>query len=98
MPNKSDKMFRVKVCHDAFCYICNIHECPEKVSKEAYTTMVKILGNKEDKEREIKAKIASQREDYARCMDSFFCLQIQWNPDLGKSAKQNQKRRVRTIN
>lgn len=72
LPNKSDEMFRVKVRHDAFRYICKIHECPEKVSKEAYTTMVKILRDKEDKEREIEANTASQREEYARCMESFF--------------------------
>lgn len=70
--NTSNHLLEATVRHDAFSYVCKIHERPEIVSNDAYSTMIKYLQDQEDKEQESEANIASQREEYTRCMDEFF--------------------------
>ena len=93
LPNKSDEIFGVKVRHDAFSYICKIHERPEKDSNEAYSTMMKILSEKEEKEREIEKDIARQKDEYARCMDSFFSSHkpVEIRPRKSQKTNRNEK-------
>ena len=93
LPNNSNHMFQVNVCHDAFRYICNIHEHPETVSKIAFITMAKILGEKEEKERENEANVANQKEEYTKCMDAFFSSH---DPVVARPRKMSRRRSLKT--
>ena len=57
-------MLQIKVHHNVFQHICKFHETPERCCNEAYQTMAKLLGGKEEKDREDEVKVTSQRVDY----------------------------------
>jgi hypothetical protein len=72
MPSSNCDVYQVKIPHDVFQHVCKIHTPPEKSSNEAYQTLATTLAKLEAKDRENEVKIANEKADYQKAMDTLF--------------------------
>ena len=74
MPSPNCNIYQVKICHDVFQLVCKIHTPPEKCSNEAYQTTAIIPGEQEERDQEDEVKVASNRANYQKAMDTLFSI------------------------
>ena len=74
MPSPDYDLYQVKIHHDIFQHVCKFHTPLEKCPNEAYQTMARILGEQEERDQEDEVKVASDKADYQKAMDTLFSI------------------------